>query len=275
MTTTTVQKGAVISIRSLEDANIIVLHKDGTINTDCISVARLNDEKHYHYILQDGDIVVRENKSDKTSQRHISIESVTINIVGDRVRATYMDMCATPELKDEAIRLLNDQSQRSLNFQTSQTLINTPEIGNLITHGVLPVVQGHAIDFLVDAPGILFEKLDKGEHPSSRGNAIQSLAYMKEGKVVHDTFIDMNALNGTSYSGTEHSLLITRSLRHAMRLTVSTHSQDDLEATQQWFEKVIVDAGFQIRKTKTKRGELFIVLPKLSKRAIELCKLVG
>ena len=52
MTTAIVQKGAVISIGSELDANISVIHNDGTVNRDCISVARLpTGEKCYHYIL--------------------------------------------------------------------------------------------------------------------------------------------------------------------------------------------------------------------------------
>jgi hypothetical protein len=139
------------------------------------------------------------------------------------------------------------------------------------------LLYGHPVDFLLDSVGILFEKLDEKETVDYRGSVIQSTLVIDkvENKVLHDTFVDLSSLTTSSYSGTDTSLLLTRSLKHAMRLTVASHSADNLSFAQKWFEKIIYETGHAIRKTKTKRGELMVVLPKISQKAADLCKTLG
>ena len=162
-------------------------------------------------------------------------------------------------------------------METVQTLIDVPSFASLLTHGAMTNIYGHPVDFLLDSVGILFEKLDDKETVGYRGNVIQSILVIDKAKnkVMHDTFVDLSSLTTTSYSGTNDSLLLTRSLKHAMRLTVASHSADDLSFAQKWFEKIIYETGHAIRKTKTKRGELIVVLPKISQKAADLCKTLG
>lgn len=279
MTTAIVQKGAVISIGSELDANISVIHNDGTVNRDCISVARLpTGEKCYHYILQDGDIVLREVTTSNPSLRQLKLDTVELKQSGDRYTATLIAGCNHEELSQKALEAYKDSNLRkSLNMETVQTLIGVPGFASLLTHGAMSNIYGHPIDFLLDSVGILFEKLDDKETVGYRGNVIQSTLTIDKVKnrVVHDTFVDLGSLTTTSYYGTDNSLLLTRSLKHAMRLTIASHSADNLSFAQKWFEKIIHETGHAIRKTKTKRGELIVVLPKISQKAAELCKTLG
>ena len=279
MTTAIVQKGAVISIGSELDANISVIHNDGTVNRDCISVARLpTGEKCYHYILQDGDIVLREVTTSNPSLRQLKLDTVELKQSGDRYTAILIDGCNHEELSQKALEAYKDSNLRkSLNMETVQTLIGVPGFASLLTHGAMSNIYGHPIDFLLDSVGILSEKLDDKETVGYRGNVIQSTLTIDKVKnrVVHDTFVDLGSLTSTSYYGTDNSLLLTRSLKHAMRLTIASHSADNLSFAQKWFEKIIQETGHAIRKTKTKRGELMVVLPKISQKAAELCKTLG
>ena len=279
MTTAIVQKGAVISIGSELDANISVIHNDGSVNRDCISVARLpTGDKCYHYILQNGDVILREVSTNNPSLRKLKLETVELKQSGDRYTAILHDGCDHKELVQAAQVAYNDMGLRkSLNMEAVQNLINIPDFASLLTHGAMLNIVGHPIDFLIDSVGILFEKLDKNETVAHRGNVIRSIVMVDKGKnkLVGDTFLNLSYMNGVAYDGTPDSLLITRSLKHAMRLTIASHSADNLEFAQEWFEKIITSAGHAIRKTKTKRGELFVVLPKISQKAAELCKTLG
>lgn len=279
MTTAIVQKGAVISIGSELDANISVIHNDGTVNRDCISVARLpTGEKCYHYILQDGDIVLREVTTSNPSLRQLKLDTVELKQSGDRYTATLIDGYIHKELAKKALEAYKDSNLRkTLNMETVQTLISVPSFASLLTHGAMTNIYGHPVDFLLDSVGILFEKPDDKETVGYRGNAIQSTLIIDKAKnkVLHDTFVDLSSLTTSSYSGTDTSLLLTRSLKHAMRLTVISHSADNLSFAQKWFEKIIYETGHAIRKTKTKRGELIVVLPKISQKAADLCKTLG
>lgn len=279
MTTAIVQKGAVISIGSELDANISVIHNDGTVNRDCISVARLpTGEKCYHYILQDGDIVLREVTTSNPSLRQLKLDTVELKQSGDRYTATLIDGCIHEELAKKALEAYKDSNLRkTLNMETVQTLIGVPSFASLLTHGAMTNIYGHPVDFLLDSVGILFEKLDEKETVDYRGSVIQSTLVIDkvENKVLHDTFVDLSSITTSSYSGTDTSLLLTRSLKHAMRLTVASHSADNLSFAQKWFEKIIYETGHAIRKTKTRRGELIVVLPKISQKAADLCKTLG
>lgn len=279
MTTAIVQKGAVISIGSEIDANISVIHDDGSVNRDCISVARLpTGEKCYHYILQNGDIILREVPTNNPSLLKLKLETVELKQSGDRYTATLLEGCDHEELSQAALTAYKDLGLRkSLNASAIQAMLNVPAFASLLTHGAMMNLIGHPIDFLLDSVGILFEKLDKDEKVAHRGNVIQSMAIVNKEKqiVEHDTFVDLGSGTGSAYCGNDNSLLITRSLKHAMRLTVASHSADNLEFAREWFEKIISSTGHAIRKTKTKRGELIIVLPKISKKAAELCKTLG
>lgn len=279
MTTAIVQKGAVISIGSELDANISVVHNDGTVNRDCISVARLpTGEKYYHYILQNGDIVLREVTTSNSSLRQLKLATVELRQSGERYTATLVDGCKHEGIAEKALGVYKDFNLRkTLNMETVQTLIDVPSFASLLTHGAMTNIYGHPVDFLLDSVGILFEKLDDKETVGYRGNVIQSILVIDKAKnkVMHDTFVDLSSLTTSSYSGTDNSLLLTRSLKHAMRLTVASHSADDLSFAQKWFEKIIHETGHAIRKTKTKRGELIVVLPKISQKAADLCKTLG
>ena len=197
---------------------------------------------------------------------------------GDRYTATLIDGCKHEEIAEKALGAYKDFNLRkTLNMETVQTLIDVPSFASLLTHGAMTNIYGHPVDFLLDSVGILFEKLDDKETVGYRGNVIQSILVIDKAKnkVMHDTFVDLSSLTTTSYSGTDNSLLLTRSLKHAMRLTVASHSADDLSFAQKWFEKIIYETGHAIRKTKTKRGELIVVLPKISQKAADLCKTLG
>lgn len=278
MTTTIVQKGAVISIGSPIGANVSVTHKDGSVNEDCISVARLpTGEKYHHYILQDGDIITTEVSTNKLSLREIKLQTVELSLSGDRYIATIVDGCDTA-LKNLALEVhKKSNTMETLNARTIRTLISKTPISSLLTHGPMLNVVGHPTDYLFDTVGILFEQAQPSEKISLRTNAIQSIVIVDVDKKLlqHDSFIDLHSGSFTEYTGGNDSLLITRSLKHAMRLTVTSHSADRLDLAKGWFEQTIQSTGHQIRKTKTKRGELFIVLPKISQQAIELCKTLG